>query len=47
LVKHPQEQEAATDLKFDLVVVDIAMPLNGLDACEQLKTLQPDTRVTS
>jgi DNA-binding NarL/FixJ family response regulator len=38
--------KAAADLKPDLVVVDIGMPLlNGLDATEQLKSLHPDMRV--
>jgi DNA-binding NarL/FixJ family response regulator len=37
---------AASELKPDLVVVDIGMPLlNGLDAAEQLKALQPDVKV--
>ena len=37
---------AASELKPDLVVVDIGMPLlNGLDAAEQLKALQPDLKV--
>jgi DNA-binding NarL/FixJ family response regulator len=38
--------DAASELKPDLVVVDIGMPLlNGLDAAEQLKALQPDVKV--
>lgn len=38
--------KAATELKPDLVVVDIGMPLlNGLDAGEQLKALQPGLKV--
>ena len=38
--------KAAAELEPDLVVVDIAMPLlNGLDACEQLKTVQPGIKV--
>jgi DNA-binding NarL/FixJ family response regulator len=37
---------AAAELKPQLVVVDIGMPLlNGLDAGEQLKELQPDIKV--
>jgi DNA-binding NarL/FixJ family response regulator len=36
----------AVELKPDVAVVDIAMPLlNGLDAWEQLKTLQPGIKV--
>jgi DNA-binding NarL/FixJ family response regulator len=38
--------KAAAALKPELVVVDIGMPLlNGLDAGEQLKALQPDIKV--
>jgi DNA-binding NarL/FixJ family response regulator len=38
--------EAAGELSPDVVVVDIGMPLlNGLDACEQLKAVHPDTKV--
>jgi DNA-binding NarL/FixJ family response regulator len=38
--------QAAAALKPEVVVVDIGMPLlNGLDAGEQLKTLQPDVKV--
>ena len=38
--------KAAAELKPELVVVDIGMPLlNGLDAGEQLKALQPDIKV--
>ena len=38
--------KAAEELKPDLVVVDIAMPLlNGLDAGERLKALHPDIKV--
>jgi DNA-binding NarL/FixJ family response regulator len=38
--------QAADELRPDLVVVDIAMPLlNGLDAGEQLKAAQPDVKV--
>lgn len=38
--------KAAADLKPDVVVVDIGMPLlNGLDAGEQLKVLHPDMKV--
>jgi DNA-binding NarL/FixJ family response regulator len=38
--------KAAAELRPDLVVVDIAMPLlNGLDAWEQLKTQQPGMKV--
>jgi DNA-binding NarL/FixJ family response regulator len=38
--------KAAADLKPELVVVDIGMPLlNGLDAGEQLKALHPDMKV--
>ena len=38
--------KAAGDLKPDVVVVDIGMPLlNGLDAGEQLKALQPQVKV--
>jgi DNA-binding NarL/FixJ family response regulator len=38
--------KAAAELKPDLVVVDIAMPLlNGLDAGERLKVLHPDIKV--
>jgi DNA-binding NarL/FixJ family response regulator len=38
--------KAAAELKPDLVVVDIGMPLlNGLDAAEQLKATQPDIKV--
>src|SRR5262249_37191883 len=37
---------AADDLKPDVVVVDIGMPLlNGLDAGEQLKALHPQIKV--
>jgi len=37
---------AATKLKPDVVVVDIAMPLlNGLDAARQIKQLLPETRI--
>jgi DNA-binding NarL/FixJ family response regulator len=38
--------KAAAVLEPDLVLVDIGMPLlNGLDACEQLKAVQPDVKV--
>ena len=38
--------KAACELEPDVVVVDIGMPLlNGLDAGEQLKGLQPDIKV--
>jgi DNA-binding NarL/FixJ family response regulator len=38
--------KAAGELRPELVVVDIGMPLlNGLDAGEQLKALQPDIKV--
>jgi DNA-binding NarL/FixJ family response regulator len=38
--------KAATELKPELVVVDIGMPLlNGLDAADQLKALHPDIKV--
>jgi DNA-binding NarL/FixJ family response regulator len=38
--------ELAPDLRPDIVVLDIAMPLlNGLDAARQLKRLMPDVRV--
>src|ERR671925_1348445 len=38
--------KAAGELKPDVVVVDIGMPLlNGLDAGEQLKTLHPHIKV--
>jgi DNA-binding NarL/FixJ family response regulator len=38
--------KAAAELKPELVVVDIGMPLlNGLDAADQLKALQPDIRI--
>ena len=38
--------KAADELKPDLVVVDIGMPLlNGLDAGEQLKALHPEIKV--
>lgn len=38
--------DAALKLKPDIVVADINMPqLNGLDACEQLKTLLPQTKL--
>jgi DNA-binding NarL/FixJ family response regulator len=38
--------KAAGDLKPDVVVVDIGMPLlNGLDAGEQLKALQPGVKI--
>jgi DNA-binding NarL/FixJ family response regulator len=38
--------KAAADLKPDVVVVDIGMPLlNGLDAGEQVKTLHPQIKV--
>ena len=38
--------KAAADLKPEVVVVDIGMPLlNGLDAGEQLKALHPDIKV--
>lgn len=38
--------KATADLKPDLVVVDIGMPLlNGLDAGEQIKALHPDIKV--
>jgi DNA-binding NarL/FixJ family response regulator len=37
---------AAAELKPELVVVDIGMPLlNGLDAADQLKALHPDIKV--
>lgn len=36
----------ASELKPDVVVMDVAMPqLNGLDAAEQLKRLQPSSKV--
>jgi DNA-binding NarL/FixJ family response regulator len=38
--------KVAAELNPDLVVIDIGMPLlNGLDACEQLKTVQPRIKV--
>ena len=38
--------KAAAELKPELVVVDIGMPLlNGLDAADQLKALHPDIKV--
>jgi DNA-binding NarL/FixJ family response regulator len=38
--------KAAAELKPELVVVDIGMPLlNGLDAAEQLKALHPEIKV--
>lgn len=38
--------KAAAELKPELVVVDIGMPLlNGLDAAEQLKAQQPDIKI--
>jgi DNA-binding NarL/FixJ family response regulator len=38
--------KAAAELKPELVVVDISMPLlNGLDAADQLKALQPGIKV--
>ena len=38
--------EAAQELRPDIVVLDIAMPLlNGLDAARQLKGLMPEVRV--
>lgn len=38
--------EAACHLKPDAIVADISMPqLNGLDACEELTTELPDTRL--
>jgi len=38
--------KAAAELKPELVIVDIAMPLlNGLDAADQLKTLHPEIKV--
>jgi len=38
--------KAASELKPDVAVVDIGMPLlNGLDAGEQLKSVQPDIKV--
>jgi DNA-binding NarL/FixJ family response regulator len=38
--------KAASESKPELVVVDIGMPLlNGLDAADQLKALQPDIKV--
>jgi DNA-binding NarL/FixJ family response regulator len=38
--------KAATELKPELVIVDIGMPLlNGLDAADQLKALHPDIKV--
>jgi DNA-binding NarL/FixJ family response regulator len=38
--------KAAAELKPELVVVDIGMPLlNGLDAADQLRTLHPDIKV--
>ena len=38
--------KAAGERRPDVVVVDIGMPLlNGLDACEQLKTLYPEIKV--
>src|SRR3977135_3126693 len=38
--------KAAAELKPELVVVDIGMPLlNGLDAADQLKTLHPEIKV--
>lgn len=36
----------ATDLKPDVIVVDVAMPLlNGLDACRQLKQKMPGLKI--
>jgi DNA-binding NarL/FixJ family response regulator len=38
--------QAAAELKPELVVVDIGMPLlNGLDAADQLKALQPEIKI--
>lgn len=38
--------KAAADLRPELVLIDIGMPLlNGLDAAEQLKALQPNLKV--
>ncbi len=38
--------KAAAELRPELVLIDIGMPLlNGLDAAERLKELQPDIRV--
>jgi len=38
--------KAAAELKPELVVVDIGMPLlNGLDAADQLKALHPDIKI--
>ena len=38
--------EAAEQLKPDLILLDISMPLlNGLDAARQLKKLQPDAKL--
>jgi DNA-binding NarL/FixJ family response regulator len=38
--------ESATELRPDIVVLDIAMPLlNGLDAARQLKAAMPEVRV--
>jgi len=38
--------KAATELKPELVVVDIGMPLlNGLDAADQVKALHPDIKI--
>jgi DNA-binding NarL/FixJ family response regulator len=38
--------ELASELRPDIVVLDIAMPLlNGMDAARQLKRLMPDVRV--
>ena len=38
--------KAAAELKPELVIVDIGMPLlNGLDAADQLKGLHPDIKV--
>src|SRR5262245_46079627 len=38
--------DAAMELRPDVVVVDVAMPvLNGIDAARQIKQLLPETRI--
>jgi DNA-binding NarL/FixJ family response regulator len=38
--------QAATQLKPDVVVLDLALPeINGLDACHQIKQATPKTKV--
>ena len=40
--------ELAAELRPDIVVLDVAMPLlNGLDAARQLKHTMPDVRLIS